>query len=189
MTNATAFLDTSVLYSAPIRDLFLELAASDVYQAKWSDMVIDEWIHALLHNRPDLTRKKSSRTRELMNAHVRDAIVSDFNHLISGLNLPDPSDRHVLATAIKSRATVIVTSNLKDFPLETTERWGIDVLHSDDFLTNLFRSSQPVFLSVMKRVRSRLITPPKLVDEYLEILHRQGVVATVREIIPFKQVL
>ena len=51
-----------------------------------------------------------------MNAHVRDALVTGFKQLIEILALPDPDDRHVLAAAIKGRADLIVTTNLKDFP-------------------------------------------------------------------------
>ncbi len=56
MGSFTAFLDASVLYPAPLRDLLLELAVSDLYRAKWSDAVHDEWINALLRTRSDLTR-------------------------------------------------------------------------------------------------------------------------------------
>ena len=51
-----------------------------------------------------------------MNENVRDCLVIDYQWLIEKLNLPDPNDRHVLAAAIKAKAEVIVTSNLKDFP-------------------------------------------------------------------------
>ena len=109
MKNFTAFLDASVLYPAPLRDLLLELAVSDLYRAKWSNAVHDEWIKALLSKRDDLTRERLERTRDLMNKHVRDALVTDFNDLIEILDLPDPDDRHVLAAAIKGRADLIVT--------------------------------------------------------------------------------
>lgn len=51
----TAFLDASVLYSAPIRDFLMHLAVRGLYQARWSDRVHEEWIAALLRNRRDLT--------------------------------------------------------------------------------------------------------------------------------------
>lgn len=98
MASFTAFLDASVLYPAPVRDLLLELAVSDLYRAKWSNAVHEEWIAALLRNRSDLTRERLQRTRDLMNAHVRDCIVEGFEVLIDSLELPDPDDRHVLAT-------------------------------------------------------------------------------------------
>jgi predicted nucleic acid-binding protein len=57
-----------------------------------------------------------------MNAHVRDCLVGNYESLISSLSLPDPDDRHVLAAAIRARADVIVTFNLKDFPAEALEK-------------------------------------------------------------------
>jgi hypothetical protein len=74
--NFTAFLDAPVLYQAPLRDLLLELAVADLYRAKWSNMVLDEWTKSLLENRPDLTAAQLKRTRDLMNAHARDPLIS-----------------------------------------------------------------------------------------------------------------
>jgi predicted nucleic acid-binding protein len=185
--NFTAFLDASVLYPAPLRDLLLELAVADLYRAKWSDAVHDEWIRAILRNRPDLTRAQLERTRDLMNAHARDALVTDFELLIDILELPDPDDRHVLAAAIKGRADLIVTANLKDFPSGLLDRWGIEAQHPDEFLTHQFHLSQPVFLQAVKTARLRLKNPPKSVEDYLDTLRAQGLLATVKAIEPFDQ--
>lgn len=187
MSNFTAFLDASVLYPAPLRDLLLELAVSDLYRAKWSDAVHEEWIRSVLENRPDLTRAQLERTRDLMNAHARDALVTDFEQLIDILELPDPDDRHVLAAAIKGRADLIVTANLKDFPADQLDRWGIEAQHPDEFLTHQFHLSQPAFLQAVKTVRQRLKNPPKSVDDYLDTLRAQGLLATVKSIEPFDQ--
>jgi PIN domain len=113
LDNFTAFLDAYVLYPASLRGLLLELAVADLYRPKWSDVVHEEWIRSVLRDRPDLTRAQLERTRDLMNLHARDALVSDFEDLIDVLKLPDPDDRHVPAAAIKGRADVIVTANLK----------------------------------------------------------------------------
>jgi predicted nucleic acid-binding protein len=183
--NFTAFLDASVLYPAPLRDLLLELAVSDLYRAKWSDAVHEEWIAAVRRTRNDLTRAQLERTRDLMNAHVRDALVTGFEQLIDVLDLPDPNDRHVLAAAIKGRADLIVTINLKDFPAERLDRWGIEAQHPDEFLTHQFHLSQPVFLQAVRTVRTRLKNPPKSVPDYLDTLRTQGLIATVKAIEPF----
>jgi predicted nucleic acid-binding protein len=185
--NFTAFLDASVLYPAPLRDLLLELAVSDLYRAKWSEAVHEEWIAAVLKKRSDLTRAQLERTRDLMNVHVRDALVTDFEQLIDVLELPDPDDRHVLAAAIKGRADLIVTVNLRDFPAERLDRWGIEAQHPDEFLTHQFHLSQPVFLEAVKTVRMRLKNPPKSVEDYLNTLRTQGLLATVKAIEPFSQ--
>ena len=52
-----------------------------------------------------------------------------FEPLIDGISLPDPRDRHVLAAAIKGRADVIVTQNLKDFPQEQLDPCQIKAQH------------------------------------------------------------
>lgn len=165
----------------------MELAVADLFRAKWSDAVHDEWISAVLRNRADLTRARLERTRDLMNAHARDALVTDFEPLIEALDLPDPEDRHVLAAAIKGRADLIVTGNLKDFPPEQLERWGIEAQHPDTFLTHQFHLSQPAFLQAVKTVRLRLRSPPRSVADYLDTLRAQGLVSTARAIETFDQ--
>jgi DNA-binding transcriptional regulator YbjK len=71
----TVLYDACVLYPAPLRDLLLRLALTDLYRARWSEAIHEEWIRAVLRNRPDLSRQQLERTRSLMNAHVRDALV------------------------------------------------------------------------------------------------------------------
>ena len=122
-----------------------------------------------------------------MNAHARDALVSDFENLIDTLILPDLDDRHVPAAAIVGRADLIVTTNLKDFPAEILERWGIEAQHPDEFLTGQFQLSPPVFLKSVRTVRFRLKSPPKSVEEYLETLREQGLLATASEVSAFSQ--
>jgi hypothetical protein len=168
--NFTAFLDASVLYPAPLRDFLLELAVADLYRAKWSNAVHEEWIRAALTNRHDLTRTGS-----------------DFEPLIEALKLPDADDRHVLAAAIKGRADLIVTVNLRDFPAGKLDRWGIEAQHPDEFLTHQFHLSQPLFLQAVRTVRMRLKNPPKSVEDYLDTLRALGLLAMVKEIEPFDQ--
>jgi len=91
----------------------------------------------LLARRPDLGREKLERVRDLTNAHVRDALVAGYEGLIPALSLPDEGDRHVLAAAIRARAGVIVTYNLKLFPASELETYGIEAQHPDEFVRHL----------------------------------------------------
>lgn len=52
------------------------------------------------------------------------------------LGLPDPEDDHVLAAAIAAQASVIVTDNLKDFPMRNLSPHEIEALSADDFIAN-----------------------------------------------------
>jgi hypothetical protein len=148
----------------------MQMALTDLYQAKWSRMIHDEWMRNLLRNRPDLTRERLERTCERMDAHTRDCLVIGFEDLIDALELPDPGDRHVLAAAIHGRAHVIVTYNLRHFPSEHLSRYGIEAQHPDEFLTHLIDLAPGPVCATARTHRRRLKKPPKTVTEYLETL-------------------
>jgi predicted nucleic acid-binding protein len=189
MGDFTALYDSCVLYPAPLRDLLMHLAVTDLFRARWSDAIHDEWINSVLGDRPDLTRDKLERTRELMNAHVRDALVTGYESLVPSLTLPDPDDRHVLAAAIRSGADVIVTFNLKHFPEEALTPFGIEAQHPDDFLCFQLDLAPHIVCAAAKRQRESLKNPPKTVEEYLASLERQGLAQTVSMLRPFAALL
>lgn len=54
--------DSCVLYPAPLRDLLMRLALTDLYQAKWTHKIHEEWIYNLLKKRPDLTEERQKKT-------------------------------------------------------------------------------------------------------------------------------
>ncbi|WP_369654643.1 hypothetical protein [Variovorax sp. V213] len=47
-------LDANVLYPALLRDVLLSLADADLYSAKWSVHIRDEWTSSLLRDRPGM---------------------------------------------------------------------------------------------------------------------------------------
>jgi len=53
-----AFLDASVLYPVSLRNLLMRLALSGLCQARWSADVHEEWIRAVLQDRPDIPKGK-----------------------------------------------------------------------------------------------------------------------------------
>lgn len=73
-----------------------------------------------------------------MNPSLRGCLVEGFEGLIASIDLPDPDDRHVLATAIHCGADTIITFNLKDFPADVLERSYLSVQRPDDFVVNPF---------------------------------------------------
>jgi len=175
----TALYDACVLYPAPLRDLLLQLALTDRFRAKWSNAIHDEWIRSVLRERPDLTLPQLHRTRDLMNEHVRDCLVENYESLIPGLTLPDPDDRHVLAAAIHARADVIVTYNLRDFPSETLKVYGLEAQHPDDFIRDLADLAPEAVALSAHKCRIRLRNPPKTAEEYLNVLAAQQLPQTV----------
>jgi hypothetical protein len=111
-----------------------------------------------------------------MNEHVREGLVIGYEPLISGLSLPDPEDRHVLAAAIPVQAGVIVTFNLKDFPQESLKPYGVSAQHPDEFVVGLLDLDPVRVCAAVRTQRASLKKPPKSPEEFLELLERQGLV-------------
>lgn len=184
MAPRTALLDANVLYPAALRDLLMRLALRDLFRARWSADIHDEWMRSVLLDRPDLTRAQLERTRELMDRHAPASVVSDYKALIGEVELPDPDDRHVLAAARRAGADVIVTFNLQDFPPSALQRFGLVALHPDTFVNDLVDRNAATVIATMREHRSRLKSPPQSAVAYLDNLERQGLLQTASRLRP-----
>lgn len=182
MSYFTALYDANVLYPAPLRDLLMHLAMTGLFRAKWSNEIHEEWIRSVLKDREDLTRQQLERTRDLMNEHVLDCVVESYESIIPSLTLPDENDRHVLAAAIRCKADVIVTFNLKDFPKSELGKFDVEPQHPDEFVHNMFDLNAIAVAEAVKRQRASLRNPPIDVHEFLATLENQGLVKTVDEL-------
>jgi predicted nucleic acid-binding protein len=189
VASLTAIYDACVLYPAPLRDLLMHLALTDLFRAKWTDAIHEEWMRSVLEQRPDLKPEQLERTRSLMNAHVRDCLVTGYEDLIESLALPDPDDRHVLAAAIRGRADVIVTYNLADFPAEVLARYAMVAQHPDDFINHLLDLAPGSVCAAVKRQREGLRNPPKSAEELLATLESLGLAQTVARLRGFIDLL
>jgi len=189
MSQLTALLDANVLYPAPVRDILMQLAVEDLFRAKWTADIHQEWIEALLRREPHRDRAALERTRTLMDTAVRDALITGYEALVACLVLPDAEDRHVLAAAIVGRCDVIVTQNLQDFPENVLKPYGIETQHPDDFLASHLSLAPGKFCLAVRKVRARLKNPPYSVEDYLAILTRQGLVVTASELEQFAELL
>lgn len=166
--------DANVLYPSTLRDLLIRVAQAGPVQAKWTDRILDEVFDALCENRPDLEPQRLARTRGLMNSAVRDCLVSGHEPLIESIQLPDPDDRHVLAAAIKARAQLIVTNNLKDFPSVTLEAWDMEAKSPDDFILDQIDLNREAVHSAVQRIADSRVKPPATIHDVLTTLERDG---------------
>jgi len=185
-SNFTVVYDACVLYPAPLRDLLMRLALTDLFRARWTDMIHDEWTRNLLVQRPELKAEDLARTRALMNAHVRDSLVTGFEHLIPMIELPDLDDRHVVAAAIHGGASLIVTYNLKDFPAARLSHYHLVAQHPDDFIADLLDLHAARVCEAAASQRCSLKNPSKSVDEYLDTLLKQKLTQTVAQLREWK---
>ncbi len=189
MAGFTVVFDACVLYPAPLRDFLMHLALTDVFRAKWTQQIHDEWKRKLLANRPDLRPADIERTQKLMDSHVRDCLVTGYEDLVPSIQLPDQDDRHVVAAAIVASASTIVTFNLSDFPSEELKKYGIEAQHPDEFIVHQMGLSQASVCLAAKRHRASLKKPPKTVEEYMATLESQGLPLAVASLRAFADLL
>ncbi len=184
MPQLVAVLDANVLYPARLRDLLIRLAIAGLYQARWTELILDECFDNLVPDRPDLPAGRLRRTRQLMAIAVPDAVVGGYEGLIDGLELPDCDDRHVLAAAIAAGATRLVTANLADFPVAAVPA-GIAAMDPDAFVVSLFEADPEAVVAVIDEQAAALRNPPMTTSELLdglEVVGLRRLVTSVRSI-------
>lgn len=175
-----AVLDACVMYPITLTNILAQLAVEGLYTAKWTKQIDEEWVRAILKSHQNFSRDQVLRRLSALHAAIPDweIVKESYSEFIEILNLPDPNDRHVLAAAIAGHADCIVTFNVKDFPAPNLEKWAIEVLHPDDFIS-LQLSLEPVLaLTAIKHIRTRFKSPPKTSVEFIELLERVGLVGT-----------
>ncbi len=166
MNKLSGVYDACVLYPAPLRDTLMSLAVTRLFQAHWTEAIHDEWTKNLLQARPDITPEQLARTRGVMNRAVPDTLVTGYSSLIQTLVLPDPDDRHVLAAAIRCRAGLIITFNVKDFPDSVIGEYGIKTCHPDIFIRRLLEEHPAQVIAALKKQHQRLIRPALSAEEF-----------------------
>jgi len=167
----------------------MQLAMLDLFRAHWTADIHAEWMRNVAADRPDIDPAQLERTRELMDAHVRDCLVEGYENLIPSIELPDEDDRHVLAAAIVAGADVIVTYNLKDFPSDTLNPYGIEAQHPDEFVAHLIDIAPTQVCAAVATIRARLQRPPRTAIEYIDILERQRLPQTAAALRDFEHQL
>jgi predicted nucleic acid-binding protein len=165
-----AVLDACVLLPAALRDTLLRLAETPrLYVPKWSHQIWGE-VTRNLRSRRQLSPEKIAHLTGQVQLHFPEAQVEGYEKLTASMT-NDPKDRHVVAAAVKAKAQVIVTSNLKDFPLSSLAEWEIKVRHPDQFLIDLYLIDPE---TVASRLRDQAATIGRSLPDLLNTL-RVGV--------------
>lgn len=175
ISTFTAFFDANVFYGARLRSLILYLAQTKLFRARWSEEIHQEWISSLLANRPDLTVDDLAETRALMDLAVPDCLVENYKPLEAGLVLPDMNDVHVLAAAIMTRASVIVTFNLDDFPTDYLANFRMHPKHPDEFILDVASIDAELFIDAVLDDIEHYKRPPLSLSYYVASLRKAGI--------------
>jgi len=132
-------LDACVLVNARVCDLFLRLAETPrLYNPIWSEKILEE-VH-----RAQTTKLKHPYSQELadywheeVTKAFPEACVKGWESLVPVME-NEEDDRHALAAAVKARASLIVTFNLKHFPSQALSPWDLSAVHPQDYLLTMY---------------------------------------------------
>jgi len=139
-----------------------------MYRLHWSDEILDE-VRRNLVKRGMTSPEDAQDLIDQMNRFFAEANVRGFEVLIPAMT-NDEKDRHVLAAAVMSRSQVIITSNIKDFPKQTLEPFGVEAQTPDEFLTHLFYLNPTLMMEILSEQAGDLDDPPLTVPEVLAVL-------------------
>jgi predicted nucleic acid-binding protein len=168
----TAVLDACVLFSRLQRDVLLSLAHADLYTARWTQEIEREWASSLVEKYPDATEKIPLLV-EHMRETIPDCLIDDYAPLIASIQLPDESDRHVLAAAIRGNADAIVSLNTKDFPAAVLATFDIEIQTPDQFVLNQIMLNPPKALTAIKKMRERWERPSMLAADMVDLFEKR----------------
>ncbi len=126
--------DANCLFSKHVRYVLLGFAVHGVVGARWSRRLLEEAAGSLARTLRGDSLEDLGRWLKHETNLVRGGLVEGYERWASTVRLPDPDDVHVVAAAIQSGATTIVTSNLKDFPAAELVRHSIAAVDPDSFV-------------------------------------------------------
>lgn len=143
-----------MIYPPALRDVLITVALKGLYQARWSEEILDEVKRNLaMRINPAEAEARVSILRQLL----PDAMVADYAEELTDLE-NYPKDHHVVAAALKGGAKIIVTGNLKHFhPVPT----GLRAMLPDAFLCQFLNRTDDL-LEALEDVREGWPVPPPL---------------------------
>jgi PIN domain len=169
VTRLNALLDACVLVPYDLGDVLLRAADSGLYALYLSEKILDEAKRNRIKRGKDKPLEEQAKIAQRVQGFgaavmkaFPDAIVEappDIENMMTN----HFGDRHVLASAVYTqkvkniKVDFIVTRNLKHFPREALDPYGIRAIHPDDFLLELCDSNaDEIMYDVLKEKASKL---------------------------------
>jgi hypothetical protein len=159
---------------------------------RWSQEILDETeiaIEGILVKKADSDAKiKAVKSRNAMERAFPEALVTDYTSFTPSLvGLPDPEDAHVIAAALKTQASTIVTDNGKDFPDAIREKFNIEIKSADQFIADTIDLDPGKAVTAMRCMRKRFNNPQITPEELLKKMGKIGLIDTVNQLIDYLQ--
>lgn len=163
-----AIVDACVLVQAAVRDTLLRLSERRLFLARWSDEIIGETINAL-QSKLGLSKDQTDHLENELRVHFPDAWVEVGYKRLTSVMPVNEKDRHVLAAAVKEKAEIIITYDLKHFPAESLRELNITAMTPDEYLLGLYFLNPEVVVHELHEQGSAL-NPKRSLAEVLNAL-------------------
>ena len=173
----TVLVDACCLAGALRRNMLLSLAEAGFYRVRWSARIMDETARAI----EKITGGKADPQKQIdaMERAFPEAMTEGFEGLeraIIANGLRDADDAHVLAAAVRSHASIIVTDNLRDFPAKNLDSYGLEAKSADDFIADCIDLDKVQAMAALNRMRLRFRHPEYTWDAICQKAEAQGLV-------------
>jgi hypothetical protein len=181
VSDFVVVLDANMLYPVGLADLLVTMGRQRLYRPHWSAEILDEVRRNVVADRPDLDPARVEKRLSQMCDALPDALHVVPQSLIDAMPIVQ-HDRHVLALAVVVGADSVVTQNLKDFPADVLEHFGLEAIDADTFVTAQVGLDAPAVDACIETMAARLKAPPISSEELKEQLARQlpGAMAALR---------
>jgi hypothetical protein len=163
-------LDANILYGIEVTDLFATMATRRLFRPHWSPNILDEVVRNLALRR-DLSPDAIQRRVEYLNRALPGALAEVPSALVDAMPINE-KDRHVLALALHVGAPTIVTDNVRDFPGELLEPYGIQAITADAFALAQVDLHPEGVLAAVEAIAARRRRPPKTANAIVDALAR-----------------
>jgi predicted nucleic acid-binding protein len=156
-------LDACVLFPPVLRVTLFRAAEKGFYRLVLSDAILEETTRNIMR-REGVTKEMAQRLEAAIGRAFPESFCTPPKCLVDVMK-NDPKDRHVLATAVLSHASVIVSQNTKDFPPDALAPYGIEVQSPDTFLVHLFDLDREAMTNLIWEQAADKRKPPRSASE------------------------
>lgn len=175
---ARVFADTNVLFPFSIMDLMLALTEDAIHEVVWTEALLAEWERVIVREHHRAAESAASITAAIRGFFPEGRIAEEeYAQHIQAMPGDDPDDRRHMAAAVASRAQLIVTWNLADFPAEPLAELGVRVTDPDAYLCELIHELPNEVVATVVRLAAEKRRPPKTPSDLANDLAKAGVPA------------
>ena len=169
------YVDANELFPFTIMDVILALAEDLVIDVVWSDELLDEWQRVIVRDGRRTAESASSVAEAVRTFFASGRIDPEtYRHRVDETPGDDPDDRVHTAAAIAGGASVLVTRNRRDFPIQDLSQHGVDVMSADEFLSRLLRHRPMAVVETIRRVAAEKRRPSLTPCDIARRLARAG---------------